>query len=158
MTVKPPPWIGVVPSVVVRPPQHPAQPWRLTYGLFRFNEGWLLADADLHQFVRWVLTKQVVYYDDVLSRVWTAPHYARLAAISQAERVAAARAAAPGAVGTAEWIRAAKQRIADAELEAVAERAAAAQRIREDPRLQAQAWIRMVQGGSHRAGSQIMTS
>ncbi|MEU7826077.1 hypothetical protein [Catellatospora sp. NPDC049133] len=72
---------------------------------------------DLVPFVGWVLSGEVIYYDDVLCRVWTAPHYARLAAATQVDRVAQRRAEQQGWADRAAWLDGAKQRIAAAERE-----------------------------------------
>ncbi|MEH0973611.1 competence protein CoiA family protein [Micromonospora sp. CPCC 205546] len=116
--VKPRRWAEEVPSVVVRPPAERGQAWRVTHGLFRFDGAWLPAEVDLAPFVGWVLFEQVIYYDDVLRRVWTAPRYARRAAETQADRVAQWRADQQRARELTAWIEGAKQRIVAAEREA----------------------------------------
>ncbi|MEU4620572.1 competence protein CoiA family protein [Actinoplanes sp. NPDC023801] len=120
VTVGQHPWSSAVPAIVVRPPIDRGHVWQVTQGLFRFDDTWLLAETDLVSFVSWVLTGRVVYYDDVLRRVWTAPHYAHLAAQTQDERVRQWRIEARRAAEHAAWVEGARQRAAAAQREAEA--------------------------------------
>ena len=116
--VKPSRWTVNTPAVLVRPAAERGQTWTVTSGLFRFDGTWLLAaPVELAVFVGWVLSGRVIYYDDVLRRVWTAPRYARLAGETQAERVAQWHADAERARELHEWIQGAKQRVAAAQRE-----------------------------------------
>jgi competence protein CoiA len=115
--MKPRRWTEDVPSIIVRPPTERGREWRVTHGLFRFDGVWLPAEVDLVPFVGWVLSGRVIYYDDVLRRVWTAPRYTRRATETQADRVAQWRAEQQRHADLASRIEGAKQRIAAAERE-----------------------------------------
>ena len=118
VSIKPSPWTVEAPAVLVRPATERGEAWTVTSGLFRFDGTWLLAaPVELPAFVDWVLSGRVIYYNDIFSRVWTAPSYARLAGATQAERVAQWQADAERARDLHEWIEGAKQRVAAAQRE-----------------------------------------
>ncbi|MFF4179520.1 competence protein CoiA family protein [Streptomyces sp. NPDC001750] len=57
---RPPVWLGSVPSVRVRVPEEDGEPWAVDDGLGGFDSGrWLFQEAELTQFVRWVLRGQL---------------------------------------------------------------------------------------------------
>jgi competence protein CoiA len=92
------PWLGAVPSVLVKSPPHPSNPWSVRAGIVQFTEAWVPSPTlTLLQFVDWVLSGRLVAHalqrELTLSTgfwrsVWTTPADI-VKAVSYRDRVAA---------------------------------------------------------------------